>query len=153
MAPWASGKNAKEFRSTMGRKAIAGIFSVGLEDKYRWKDSVQNGDEIRLWVADGIAQDFRPTFTKFNAKPFDKRWFPVVDEIFKWHYANENYFRNERSFARVGMVYSQQTAAFYGGPNAVATVEDPALGFYQALVEARIPFEMVHDRLLDPRAY
>jgi hypothetical protein len=148
-APWVSGKSAKEFRSTLGRKAIAGIFSVGFEDKYRWKDSVQSGDEIRLWVADGMAQDFRPTFTKFNAKPFDKRWFPVVEEIFKWHYANENYFRNEKSFARVGMVYSQQTAAFYGGVNAAATVEDPALGFYQALVEARIPFEMVHDHLLD----
>jgi type 1 glutamine amidotransferase len=147
--PWASGKSAKEFRSTMGRKAIAGIFSVGLEDKYRWKDSVQSGNEIRLWVADGMAQGFRPTCTKFNAKPYDMRWFPVVEEIFKWHYAHETYFRNEKSLARVGIVYSQQTAAFYGGDNAAALVEDPALGFYQALVEARIPFEMAHDHLLD----
>jgi hypothetical protein len=147
--PWTSGKSAKEFRSTMGRKAIAGITSVGLEDKYRWKDSVQSSAELRLWVADGIAQDFRPTFTKFNAKPFDMRWFPVFEEIFKWHYANESYFRNEQSLARVGLVYSQQTAWFYGGPDAVEKVNEPELGFYQALVEARIPFEMVHDRLLD----
>ena len=54
-----------------------------------------------------------------------------------------------RPLARVGMVYSQQTASFYGGEKAQAKVDDPALGFYQALIEARIPFEMVHDRLLD----
>jgi hypothetical protein len=30
------------------------------QDKYRWKDSVQRDDEIRLWVADGIAHDLRP---------------------------------------------------------------------------------------------
>jgi len=47
------------------------------------------------------------------------------------------------------MVYSQQTATFYGGKNARTTVEDASLGFYEALVEARIPFEMVHDHLLD----
>ncbi|WP_254062443.1 alpha-amylase family protein [Acidobacterium sp. S8] len=150
MAPWANGKNGKEYRATMGQKAIGGIFSVGIEDKYRWKDSVQSSDEIRLWVADGIAQGLRPWFTKFNAKPIDRRWLPVVEEIYKWHYANESYLRNERSFARVGLVYSQQTATFYGGKRAQALVEDPALGFYQALIEARIPFEMVHDRLLDP---
>lgn len=149
MAPWMNGKSAKEFRSTMDSKAVPAIFSVGLEDKYRWKDSVQNGDEIRLWVADGIAQGFRPAFTKFNARPFDKRWFPVVEEIFQWHHTHADYFRNERSYARVGMVYSQQTAAFYGGPDAAEKVENPALGFYEALIEAGIPFEMVHDRLLD----
>jgi len=150
MAPWANGKNGKEYRATMGQKAIGGIFSVGIEDRYRWKDSVQSSDEIRLWVADGIAQGLRPWFTKFNAKPIDRRWLPVVEEIYKWHYANEAYLRNERSFARIGLVYSQQTATFYGGKKAQALVEDPALGFYQALIEARIPFEMVHDRLLDP---
>ncbi len=149
MAPWMAGKSAKEFRATMGSKAVPAITSVGLEDKYRWKDSVQNGEEIRLWMADGMAQGFRPAFTKFNARPFDKRWFPVVEKIFDWHHANAEYFRNVRSLARVGMVYSQQTAAYYGGPDAAAKVEDHALGFYEALVEARIPFDMVHDRLLD----
>jgi hypothetical protein len=47
-------------------------------------------------------------------------------------------------------VISQQTAWFDGGSNARATVEDHVLGWYQALIEARIPFETVHDRLLDP---
>ena len=46
--PWMNGKNAKEYRAALGRRPIAGIFSVGLEDKYRWKDSVQNGNEIRI---------------------------------------------------------------------------------------------------------
>ncbi|MBV9084344.1 MAG: beta-galactosidase trimerization domain-containing protein, partial [Acidobacteriaceae bacterium] len=149
MPPWTNGKNGKEYRATLGRKAIAGIFSVGLEEEYRWKDSVQNGDEIRLWVVDGIAQGLRPWVTKFNAKPIDKRWLPVVEQLYSWHYSNERYLRNEKSLARVAIVYSQQTATFYGGQQARAKVEDPALGFYQALIEARIPFEMVHDRLLD----
>ena len=147
--PWENGKNGKEYRATLGRKPIAGIFSVGIEDENRWKDSVQNGDEIRLWVADGIANGLRPWFTKFNAKPIDRRWLPVVEELYTWHYENERYLRNEDPLARVAIVYSQQTATFYGGESARAKVEDPALGFYQALVEARIPFEMVHDQLLD----
>ena len=146
---WAAGKNGKEYRATLGKKAIVAITSVGIEDRNRWKDSVQNGDEIRLWMIDGVAQGLRPWFTKFNAKVIDTRWMPVVEDVYKWHSANEAYLRNDRPLARVGLVYSQQTALFYGAENAQAKVEDAALGYYQALVEARIPFEMVHDRLLD----
>ena len=149
MPPWANGRNGKEYRSTMGGKPVGGIFSVGFEEENRWKDSVQSSDEIRLWVADGIAQGLRPWFTKFNARPIDRRWMPVVADIYNWHFQNEKYLRNQRSLARVGMVYSQQTARYYGGDQARQKVEDAATGFYQALVESRIPFEMVNDGLLD----
>src|SRR6266478_35476 len=148
-APWANGKNGKEYRSTMGRKAIVGIFSVGVEEQYRWKDSVQNGAEIRIWVADGIANDLRPWYTKFGGVLYDHRWLKVVEDIYNWHHRSERYLRNQESLARVAMVYSQQTANFYGGESARDKVEDHTLGMYQALIEARIPFEMAHDRLLD----
>ncbi|MGC9349851.1 MAG: alpha-amylase family protein [Anaerolineae bacterium] len=150
MAPWAIGKNAKEYRAVFGRKPIGGIFSVGLTGKYRWKDSVQHGPELRVWVADAIANGMRPWFTKFSGQIYDDRWLGVVAEMFQWHAQHERYWRETVPAARVAVVYSQQTAAHYGGPEAPAKVEDPILGVYQALIEARIPFEMVHDGLLDP---
>ena len=49
----------------MGDKPIVGHLQRGLEEPYRWKDSVQSAAEIRLWVADGVANGLRPWFTKF----------------------------------------------------------------------------------------
>jgi len=144
MAPWAIGMNAKEYRATLGNKPIVGIFSVGVEEPYRWKDSVQNGDEIRLWVADLVANGMRPWFTKFGGVLHDERWLKPVEDIYLRLAGWEKYLRNERPLARVGVVYSQQTAWFVG-----RKVEDHINGWYQALIESRIPFEFVHDRLLD----
>lgn len=149
MPPWTSGKDAKEYRATLGRKPIVGIFSVGIENEYRWKDSVQSDAEIRIWVADGIANGLRPWFTKFAGTLYDRRWLKTVERIYHWHHRAERYLRNEAALARVALVYSQQTATFYGGADAQAKVEDHTLGMYQALLEARVPFEMVHDQLLD----
>jgi len=150
MPIWASGKNAKEYRAALGSKPIGGIFSVGIEEPYRWKDSVQSEAELRAWVAEGAANGLRPWFTKFSGTLYDTRWLARVERIYAWHHRVERYLRNERPLARVGLVYSQQTAALYGGERAREKVEDHTLGFYHALVEARVPFEMVHDRLLDP---
>jgi hypothetical protein len=129
----------------MGKKPIVGIFSVGVEEPYRWKDSVQSEAEIRLWVADGVANGLRPWFTKFGAVLHDRRWLKPVEDLYRRYASWEKYLRNEAPLARVGLVYSQQTAWFVANK-----VEDHSLGWYQALIEARIPFEMVHDRLLDP---
>jgi hypothetical protein len=100
-APWASGKSGKEFRSTMGRKPIGGIFSVGFEEPYRWKDSVQSGAEVRLWALDGVANGLRPWFTKFSATLYDRRWLPVVEDLYGWLHRNERYLRNEQPLAVV----------------------------------------------------
>ncbi|HRW11274.1 MAG TPA: beta-galactosidase trimerization domain-containing protein, partial [Caldilineaceae bacterium] len=91
----------------------------------------------------------RPWFTKFGGVLYDKRWLKPVEEAYTWQAKHEKYLRNTRPIARVALVYSQRTAAFYGGKQARAKVEDHTQGWYQALIEARIPFEMVHDELLD----
>jgi len=146
--PWSNGKVAKELRASIAMKPLGGIFSVGVEEKYRWKDSVQSDEEIRIWVAEGTANGMRPWFTKFSGVLYDKRWLATVDNIYQEHYRNERYLRNTAPLARVGMVFSEQSG-IYGNETWQQKSGDHELGMYQALIEARIPFEMVNDRLLD----
>ncbi len=143
-APWLVGKSAKEYRATMGDKPVIGLFGIGLEEQYRWKDSVTSNAEIRIWALDAVANGMRPWFTKFSATLHDDRWLQEIEDIYVWTEKNQQYLADRRPLARIGLVYSQQTAWYYG-----AKVEDYALGWYQALVESRIPFEMAHDHLLD----
>ena len=127
MPPWANGKSAKEYRATMGKKPVGGIFSMGVEEAYRWKDSVQSEAEIRIWFADGVANlKHAPWFTKFSGTLRDRRWLGVIENLYRWHKQAERYLKNEVPLARVALVYSQQTAWFYGGPRARQKVEDHA---------------------------
>jgi hypothetical protein len=146
--PWSNGKGAKELRASIGMKPLGGIFSVGVEEQYRWKDSVQTEAEIRIWVAEGTANGMRPWFTKFSGVLYDKRWLDIVDNIYQIHYRNESYLRNIEPMARVGMVFSENSRN-YGGEPWQQRSGDHALGMYHALIEDRMPFEMVNDRLLD----
>ena len=148
--PWANGRRAKEYRSVMGRRPIGGIFSVGLEEAYRWKDSVQSEPEIRLWVAEGTANGMRPWVTKFSGVLYDRRWLPIVERIYDWHYAHERYLRNETPLARVALLHSEQTASEHSGMAQGDRHEDHMLGMYHSLVESRIPFELVHEAFLTP---
>lgn len=147
--PWSNGKRAKELRATMGMKPLGGIFSIGLEEPYRWKDSVQSEAEVRIWVAEGTANNMRPWFVKFSGTIYDRRWLKVVEKIYDWHYRHERYLRNVAPMARVAVVYSEQTDRYYGGERWQEQRSGHGLGMYHALIEARIPFEMVNDRLLE----
>jgi hypothetical protein len=146
--PWSNGKVAKELRASIGMKPLGGIFSVGVEEQYRWKDSVQTEAEIRVWVAEGTANGMRPWFTKFSGVLYDKRWLDIVDKIYQVHYKNESYLRNIAPMARIGMVFTEQNLN-YGAETWQQRSGDHSNGMYHALIEGRMPFELVNDRLLD----
>jgi len=148
--PWRNGEQAKVLRSVAGRKAIIGIFGINTATSHRWMRSVKAADEQRLWMAEGVANGFRPWWTLFGAEQKDRRWIKVVEEFYAWCHRNEAYLRNTESLARVGVVYSQQTAHHYGKAERGARVYDHFNGIYHALVESRIPFDLVHDRCLEP---
>jgi hypothetical protein len=148
--PWTNGQRAKELRSVMGRRPIGGIFSVGLEEPYRWKDSVQSEPEVQLWVAEGTANGMRPWVTKFSGVLYDRRWLATVERIYAWHARHEPFLRNESSLARVAVLHSEQTAAYHTGLATGDRPNDHVMGMYHALIEARVPFEMVHEAFLTP---
>ena len=103
--PWSNGKVAKELRASIGMKPLGGIFSVGVEEQYRWKDSVQTEAEIRIWVAEGTANGMRPWFTKFSGVLYDKSWLDTVDNIYQVHYRNERYLRNTAPWPVLGWFF------------------------------------------------
>ena len=146
MPPWAAGWNAKVFRSVMAGKPVAGISSIGNDDAHRWKDSVQSAAEIRLWLLECVAHGMRPWVVKFCGTLYDQRWVPPVESVYQWHFENQQFLRHTRNMARVALVWSPQTSSAVGN----AKTEASQLGFYHALVEARIPFEMVNESLLEP---
>ena len=147
--PWSNGLHAKELRATMGMKPQVGIFSVGVEEQYRWKDSVQTEAEIRTWVSEGTANGLLPCFVKFGGFLYDKRWLEPVAKIYQSYFKNERYLKNTAPLARVGMLYSEQTERYYGGKSWQQNFSDHEKGMYHALIEDRTPFEMVNDRLMD----
>jgi hypothetical protein len=145
MPPWAAGYNAKVFRSVMEDRPVAGICSVGVDDNHRWKDSVTSAAELKLWILECIANGMHPWVVKFCGTLYDKRWIPPTEEVFAWHAANESFLKNKRNLARVGVVWSPQSSVAITNARAEAS----QLGMYHALVEARIPFEMVYEHKLD----
>jgi type 1 glutamine amidotransferase len=163
---WLNGRSAKEAYCAMQDRPVSGIFAVGeTSTPYRWMDSCQSSAELTSYVHDGLAHGFRPWLTKFKAEVFDKRWVPVIENIYAWHARHETYFRHTESLARVAMVQSEQTATYYAPPAPQSAgnrevVPDAAQarvgnadymrGIYQALVEARVPFNMADERQLDP---
>jgi len=146
---WMSGRNGKRMRATFRERPVILITSIGPEEKYRWKDSVTTGAEIQSWVLDGAVQGMLPWFTKFNGVVPDKRWVEPIVESFGVHAVLEPVFAATTPTAEIAIL-DPATTLRHHGQETRRQAEAHDLGFYQALVEAKLPFEMLSDQAMTP---
>jgi hypothetical protein len=144
---WMAGRNGKRMRATFRERPAILITSIGPEEEYRWKDSVTTGAEIRAWMDDGTAQGLLPWFTKFNGVVPDTRWVEPVATSFALHADLEPVLSEMTPVAEIAILDPATTLRHHGQDTRKAA-EANDLGFYQALVEAKLPFEMLSDQAM-----
>lgn len=144
---WMAGRNGKRMRATFRDRPAILITSIGPEEEYRWKDSVTTGPEIRAWMDDGTTQGLLPWFTKFNGVVPDSRWVEPVAESFALHASLEPVLSKMTPVAEVAILDPATTLRHHGQETRRAAEADD-LGFYQALIEAKLPFEMLSDQAM-----
>ncbi len=144
---WMSGRNGKRMRATFKDRPVILITSIGPEEEYRWKDAVTTGPEMQAWIDDGTTQGLLPWFTKFNGVVPDTRWIEPVAESFGLHALLEPVLSAMTPVAQIAIL-DPSTTLRHHGQDTRRKAEADDLGFYQALVEAKLPFEMLSDQAM-----
>ncbi|WP_117194398.1 family 10 glycosylhydrolase [Rhizobium terrae] len=144
---WSAGRNGKRIRATFADRPVVLITSIGPEEEYRWKDAVTSGEEMQLWINNGTTHGLYAWFTKFNGVVPDKRWVEPVAEAFGLQAAVEPVINNMKPTAEIAVI-DPSTTLRHWAPEDRHRAEKHDLGFYHALVEARLPFELLSDQVL-----
>jgi hypothetical protein len=148
---WSAGRNGKRIRATFPDRPVQMITSIGPEEEYRWKDAVTSGEEIVLWINDGAAHGIHPWFTKFNGVVSDTRWVEPVADAFAVHAKLEPVLAPMQPAAEIAVI-DPSTTLRHWAPEKRHEAERHDLGFYHALVEARLPFELLSDQVMTAEA-
>ena len=107
---------------------------------------MQSEPEMRLWVAEGTANGMRPWVTKFSGVLYDRRWLAGGRAHLRVALRSTNAICATKRRSRASRCSTRSrprrsTPARADGDRPTITCS----GMYHALVEARVPFEMVHE--------
>jgi hypothetical protein len=146
---WQDAQQVKFARSLMGDRSVAAVSaSYGRAGRISWRQATDTSAEPSFRMAQtaaaggiiwyhwlGLEQGFKD----------DRRWQAPGREFLSWHAKNDAHFHNKRSLSSVAIVVSPRSVNMYKAPYTEDRT-DHLEGVYAALVEARIPFDFVHEQ-------
>jgi hypothetical protein len=75
----------------------------------------------------------------------DKKPFPAISALFKWHAANQRHYEGLKPAARIGLWHSRATNSYGEGTRTGKLVTQCFRGAYRILADARLPFDFISD--------
>jgi hypothetical protein len=133
---------------------VVGAYSTTNRPYWRWTSKAPL--EMKMWMNQATAsgQSLLLHWPTITSK--DMRWARTGRDFFQWHAQHEAHLTNEAPLANIAMVWSQRSAAYYKGPTGkggtrdYGETPDYTQGLYQALLENRFLFDVVHEDDLTP---
>ena len=107
--------------------------------------------ENRAWIAQQFANGVN-SWLHINggySELFDRRALAPMREVFARLKRWEPYFDGAESAAQVALVYSRHTQDNYAGDDTHGRYLDAVRGYYCALLEAHVPFDVISDKFID----
>ncbi len=98
----------------------------------RYAQQLGNGQTLDYYLLGVLDQD-------------DKKAFPQVSGLFRWHAENEAAYRNLKSAATIGLYHSRATNTYRERTATAGYGASAFRGAYRMLVEARLPFDFILD--------
>jgi hypothetical protein len=162
-----SGQSAKVMHAVAKGRPVFRLFGTWQVGSPPMRQTAKPAAEETLFAAEAVANGERPWWHSLggaraldsrevggslvpDGASYDPRWMDGVAEYFGWHAQHERYFRNTGSLADVGLIWSPHTIWLERWADAGSFKEaastcafDAINGWYLALLEARVPFDLV----------